>query len=373
MRKGKINMLLDAQWGSSGKGKMAPMLAERHGVTHASTSNGPNAGHTYRHGTTKVVFKCLPSACVQPGVEGVLLTGASIFDQDTLNTELGATSAHTFIHERATILSQTHRAQEALDERTRSIASTMQGTGAAKCDKVMRKPGVIAREAMRPGMRRAVTTLTPVEAQDLLWSKLASGATWLHEISQGYALSLDHGSSYPHCTSRNCSVGAAVDDLGVPPHLVGDVYVNVRPYPIRVGNFTNEHDGSVIGYSGDVYHDHHETTWEHVGIQAGMPAEVIARLAQDERTTVTKRVRRVFTFSAHGFRQACRANGATHILLNFAQYLDWSIMGQQGSCRITDLPPRVRDFAFMLRTISDKPVVAIGTGPDHTHIIHIEQ
>ncbi|WP_437935285.1 adenylosuccinate synthetase [Sorangium sp. So ce341] len=362
---GKVNVLLDAQWGSSGKAKAALWLAERNGATFASCSNGPNSGHTAVRDGSKYVFKCLPAASLASSVDTVLLTGASIFDIQQFKTEANWTHAGIVIHERAVVLQERHREQERTSAGLTVIASTQQGTAAAMVEKLMRNPQVVAaahRDAFWPDR-----VASSFECRAILLDRLEKGEAALHEVSQGYALSLDHGSAYPHCTSRNCTTARALDDLGISPRLLGDVYLNVRPYPIRVGHIM--HDGQVLGHSGGFYPDCEETDWETVGRLAGMPDEEIRKLYRTELTTVTKRLRRVSTFSCMGFVDAVRANGATKIILNFAQYLDWSVNGARGEVPVDDLPARVRDFVRLLESLSGCPVVAIGTGADHNDVL----
>lgn len=362
---GKVNVLLDAQWGSSGKAKAALWLAERHGATFASCSNGPNAGHTAVRDGQTYVFKCLPAASLASSVKTVLLTAASVFDIQQFKTEACWTNAGIIVHERAVILQERHRVQERTSNSLTAIASTQQGTAAAAIEKLLRAPDVIAaahRDAFWPDR-----VASSAECRAMLLDVLEKGEVALHEVSQGYALSIDHGSAYPQCTSRNCTAARALDDLGISPRLLGDVYLNVRPYPIRVGHIVR--DGKVLGHSGDFYPDCEETDWETVGRLAGMPQKEIRKLYEAELTTVTKRLRRVCTFSRMGFLDAVRANGATKVILNFAQYLDFSVHKARGEVLIDELPERVRDFVLMLESLSGCPVVAIGTGADHNDVL----
>lgn len=361
----RVNVLLDAQWGSSGKGKFALWLAERYGVTFASSSNAPNAGHSVVRRGERFVFKCLPSASLAPSVKTAYLTGASVFAADQLRTESAWAKGEVLIHERAVVLQERHREQERTSASLTSIASTQQGSAAAAIEKLLRDPDVIAASHWHELGRARVATAP--ECRLALLETLERGEAALHEVSQGYALSIDHGSHFPYCTSRNCTTARGLDDLGVSPWLLGDVYLNVRPFPIRVGNLVR--NGEVIGHSGGFYPDSRETTWETIGRLAGMPDEEIRKLHESELTTVTKRLRRVCTFSRMGFLDACRANGATKIIVNFAQYLDWNVHKQRGEVRIDDLPERVRDFVCLLEGLSGAPVIAIGTGPDHDDVL----
>lgn len=173
-----------------------------------------------------------------------------------------------------------------------------------------------------------------------------------------------------NCTSRNCTLQAAMDHMAVPPALVGDVYLNLRTYPIRVGNVVE--DGKQVGFSGDFYPDCEELTWEQVAERSGMPPDEALKLAERERTTVTKRIRRVCTFTFDGLEQAVKTNGATKLCLNFVQYLDWNDRGLRGG------PEAFRKLSRATRTLIDQieeesgvKVALIGTGADHEDMISL--
>jgi adenylosuccinate synthase len=174
-----------------------------------------------------------------------------------------------------------------------------------------------------------------------------------------------------NCTSRNCTVQAAMDYMAIPPRALGDVYLNLRTFPIRVGNLQDA-SGAMQGYSGDFYPDQEELTWDEVARRAGMPDQERLALAERERTTVTKRIRRVATFSWIGLRDAVRTNGVTKICVNFPQYLDWADAGLRGGPeRLKDLSPRTREFIERVEHVANVPVVMVGTGALHDDFISL--
>jgi adenylosuccinate synthase len=122
----------------------------------------------------------------------------------------------------------------------------------------------------------------------------------LVEIPQGYGLSLN-GKFYPYCTSRDCTVMQAFSDAHIHPSFIGATLGVCRTYPIRVG--------SLPGHSsGDCYPDQREMTWTEVGVKP-------------EITTVTKRERRVFTWSQQQIVDAMLANRPDAIYLSFCDYV----------------------------------------------------
>ncbi len=408
MIQGKFNVILDQAWGSSGKGKTSAWLADRFGATTVSSSNFPNAGHTARFADgTKFVAKAIPTAAILKKVKGMgmecFVSPGSGFDPKQLFKEWAECGfPKLLVHDRASVVDETHKARESAgSESTKHVASTMQGSAAAIVDKVLRKSDVRLAGSLRgfltdylrsahasiPGFTEAhearfgtgpdqgealesLQVVDPLEFRTMTRNLINSGATWLHEGSQGYALSIDHGSHYPHCTSRNCTLQAQMDHMAVPPSLVGDVYLNLRTYPIRVGNVVE--DGKQVGFSGDFYPDCEELTWEEVARRAGMPPHEAAALAERERTTVTKRIRRVATFSFEGLRDAARVNGATKLVLNFAQYLNWDDAGLKGGRgAFALLSSKTRAFIDKVEEAAGVPVVLIGTGADHEDMISL--
>jgi adenylosuccinate synthase len=387
MQTGKFNVILDCFWGSSGKGKLTAYLADKHSVTHVSSSNYPNAGHTaaFEDGT-KFVAKAIPTAAVLKKTHGMdmkcFISPGSGFNWEQVAKEwLEAGKPELHIHERASVVTDAHKERErAGSESTKHIASTMQGTAAAMVDKILRKSDCkLARSDAQDweksffqnGSEGKVSVVDAMLFRNMTRSIIDAGHTWLHEGSQGYALSIDHGSHYPHCTSRNCTLQASMDHMAVPPKLIGDVYLNLRTYPIRVGNVV-EADGTQTGYSGDFYPDCKELTWDQVAGNSGMPFEEAKALAERERTTVTKRIRRVSTFSFIGLEDAVRTNGATKLCLNFVQYLDWKDAGLKGGVEaFKKLSMKTRSLIDQIEEVAKVPVVLVGTGPLHGDMIDV--
>ncbi len=341
--------------------------------THSYLANGCISHNTARfEDGTKFVSKAIPTAAILKKVKGLgiecFVSPGSGFDPIQLMKEWAECGfPKLWIHPRASLVTEDHKARERAGvESTKHIASTMQGSAAAMVDKILRKadvklagnmagsesdpqglqhllefahltvPGFSEAHEVKFGKQPKVEEVldllripTALEFRTVTRNMIRAGQTWLHEGSQGYALSIDHGSHYPMCTSRNCTIQQAMDHMAIPPSMVGDVYLNLRTYPIRVGNLVE--DGVQKGYSGDFYPDCEELTWEEVAERSGMPPEEATSLAERERTTVTKRIRRVATFSMNGLRDAAAVNGATKLVVNFAQYLNWKDAGLRSS------------------------------------------
>lgn len=397
MRKGKFNWCGDLQWGSTGKGLAAAYLAAKYGVTHASTTNLPNAGHTAivtdandERTERKFISKVIPTCAIvnKPflfktnyntihdfnGSDAVVALNDQLkyyigpgagFNIDRLMQEVeetGLSPSQLRIHPRAVVVTNQHKNEEIKGaSSTKHIASTMQGSASAVVDKMMRGSDVKLAGDYEE-LEKFTHSVGRVSFQEEVHASINKGATWMHEGSQGFSLGINYGSHYPYCTSRECTVMQSMADMGVPPDMVGDVVGVMRPYPIRVGNVVE--NGKQVGYSGDCYDDHKEISWDEVHKRAGYPAD----FKLSELTTVTKRVRRVFEFSLKQIKQAIAINGINKIFLNFANYLDYEIYGTDDPNDITD---PIWGFIARLERNTGVRVAWVGTGPSIDHVVEL--
>lgn len=362
MQKGKFNVVTDGQWGSTGKGLINTYLAWKHRPEILSCTNMPNAGHTSiipdRGGFKKFVAKAIPSSAILNNYTEddknfyrpeVILGASSAFTIEQLTKEcVECGLPDLIIHPRAGVVTEKHAETERTA--TKHIASTMQGSGACLSEKIMRSQDAKLAGSYPELQQYIKDVYLPTYVMD----KMLSGNTVLHEGSQGFSLDIHHGSHYPQCTSRSCTTPQYLTDMGVSPRMLGDVYLVIRPYPIRVGNVIEE--GVTVGHSGGHYKDNYEITWADVAKAAGAPEEVMA----GELTTVTKRLRRVFTWSDVQFSQAVQVNGANKVCLNFANYVDWSCYGKN---QWDDLGDKVHTWIKKLEDKHQVEVSLVGTGP----------
>lgn len=393
MKKSKFNVVTDGQWGSTGKGLICSALAFVHHPEIISNTNMANAGHTivdrnpHTDGTSDTfVAKALPSAAVlrrwYKRDQHIMLGPTAAFALETLLKEIEESGIgdRLTIHPRAGVITQQHKDAECEgDASTKHLASTMQGCGTFMADKILRKPQLkLARDY--PELQKYMPDKImgsylaeslnlkfgddPYTFNNILYKCMHYGVTILHEGAQGFSLDINHGSHYPQCTSRGTTAMQNCADMGINKDHIGDIYLVIRPYPIRVGNVVE--NGETKGHSGGCYEDQQEVSWAQVCDEAGAPDSFKQEILQKELTTVTKRLRRVFTFSERQLREAVIINGATKIALNFANYIDWSISGKN---TIGSLTPKVREFIERVETITNIPVAMVGTGPRLTDII----
>jgi adenylosuccinate synthase len=384
----KFNIVTDGSWGSCGKGLITSALAYNHRPEIITTTNMANAGHTAVNvDGTPFIAKALPSATILnrwlEGYKPHIIVGASAaFDLEQLQKEAAICGVNysLSVHPRAGVITEGHKIAEGGtgESSTKHIASTMQGCGTFLADKVLRKKELkLARDypELAGYMSDHMPTKLPLWSYDqanlagrslpemlhLLMNR--HGYTILHEGSQGFSLDINHGSHYPQCTSRGTTAVNNTADMGISPRDVGDTYLVIRPFPIRVGNVIE--NGVQVGYSGECYSDQKELSWQDVANSAGMPQDEADKLLSKELTTVTKRHRRVFTFSDRQLREAALINGATKIALNFANYIDWSVSGVN---QYEKLSQKVKDFIVRVEDVTKIPVTIVGTGPQVDHV-----
>lgn len=312
------SFILGGQWGSEGKGAAAAWLATQNKFDIITTNAGAQAGHTSTHkGVTKVVFH-LPTASLYTECMTYLNAG-SIIDPEVLLKELSdnpnVLANGFFIHPNAAVITDECRAAE-MDENSSQtrIASTRKGVGQALACKVLRS-GMLAKDhlELRQFVRR----------HDLN-QFLGRGKSVLVEVPQGHSLSIDE-QFYPYCTSRNCTVMQAMSDAGIHPCFYYASMLVLRTFPIRVGNIYSgsiHNNATMLGNSGDCFPDQQEISWEQIGVKP-------------EITTVTKRVRRVFSFSTQQVYRSIQATLPSIIYLTFCDYLP--PFGVRKSQRLTAL------------------------------------
>lgn len=299
--------VVDGQYGSTGKGLLSSVLAEHlPGEVDIVTSNaGPNSGHTSYYFDEKVVLRQLPTFSVMHQLfHGEMpwtrLNAGAIIEPDCLGAEVMAyvpNRAKLSVSDNAAVVSESSKNAET--DMVGLIGSTGKGTGAALAAKVMRDPQAVFAGAFHEDdrFRPFADEFGSSDYDTNLNGMIEDGRTVLAEVSQGFSLSLNAGGFYPFCTSRDCTVGQAMSDANVHPSYYRDCAMVVRTFPIRVA-----------GNSGPCYADQTELDWEALG-------------QTPELTTVTQKVRRIFTWSKAQFADAVAANRPGVVMVNFMNYL----------------------------------------------------
>ncbi|APF38223.1 Adenylosuccinate synthetase [Chelatococcus sambhunathii] len=332
-------VVVGAQWGDEGKGKIVDWLCEQADIV-ARFQGGHNAGHTLVIGDAVYKLSLLPSGVVRPGKlavigNGVVLDPQALVDEiDRLATQgVSITRDNLRIADNATLILPLHRELDALRENSNAgtrIGTTRRGIGPAYEDKVGRRairlmdladletlPAKIERllshhNALRRGFGLAefgaeeifdeLSAVAPkvLPYMDTVWRLLDEerrhGSRILFEGAQGALLDIDHG-TYPFVTSSHTVAGQAATGTGLGPKAVGYVLGIAKAYTTRVGEgpFPTELD-------------------DEIGQRIGERGR--------EFGTVTGRKRRCGWFDAVLVRQTVRTSGIDGIALTKLDILD---------------------------------------------------
>lgn len=361
--------LVGGQFGSEGKGLIASKIASNYD-DHIRVG-AANAGHTlYGVDDNKHVMQSIPCAAyANPDADLYIGPGAlispEIFRKELIRwTEWRAWSGlerkRVIVDARAQVITQEHIDRERATDLAERIGSTStiakEGIGAAQAARVMREEGCVTAaeyfmtHAMGHHPGDELDWMSPgdwsemIEIRDvpmMLRGDFSPEKSILMEGTQGTSLSLTTG-THPYITSRNTTAAGLAADCGIAPGRVDRVILVMRTFPIRVA-----------GNSGPFWHDSVEMSWGDINVDP-----------QSERTTVTKKIRRVATFSFDQLEEAVVLNGATEIALTFCDYLSPRLHDVSDSNELdSDADYRVFNLIDKIEEVADVPVSMIGTGP----------
>ncbi|HEY5253869.1 MAG TPA: adenylosuccinate synthase [Acidobacteriaceae bacterium] len=296
----KTAVVLGAQWGDEGKGKIVDVLSGRFSVV-ARYAGGHNAGHTVIIGGKRFVLQLVPCGVLRPDCRavignGVVLDPMAFLSEVARLKELGVDVAgQLFVSDRAHVILPYHRMIELASENApgrMKIGTTSRGIGPAYEDKMkrggLRVVDLLNRELLRTHIKnachekntiahalfasepidpekmyaeyaRAAEALAPFVADTsrMLNDALKAGESIMFEGAQGTLLDIDHG-TYPFVTSSSATAGGAATGTGVGPTKIGTVIGVTKAYVTRVGEgpFPTEiHDaqGELIRARGQEY------------------------------------------------------------------------------------------------------------------------
>lgn len=304
---GRVEVVVGGQFGSEGKGAIAAYLGADNDKLAAVRVAGPNAGHSaLDERGKKWALRQIPVVAVSNTAAQLVIGAGSEIDPDVLSEEIASLEAggipitcRLWIDRQATEIVETNKKTE--NFLSTRIGSTGKGIGAARADRIMREAPIwgdwsTETEVM---LGRGVDTV------DCISTWLDDGWTVMIEGTQGFGLGL-HAGYYPFCTSSDCRAIDFLAMTGISPwaDVVEDldVWVVLRTHPIRVA-----------GPSGPLKG---ETTWDRLSADTG-------GYIQPERTTVTKKVRRVGTWDSDLAAKAIQANGGPYgcrVALTFFDY-----------------------------------------------------
>lgn len=279
-------IVVGAQWGDEGKGKIVDLLAP-HADLVVRFAGGANAGHTLVVKGEKLVLHLVPSGILHEGKKCLVGQG-TVIDPGTFLEELDGLHAgkidvdgRLFVADRAHVVMPHHKMIDGWREEASGarIGTTKRGIGPTYEDKVGRRGirvGDLVRDTLDAHVRRNLETWKPeadalgqtlppadeVVTQLRAWGKrlapfiadgaqiandaLRAGQNVLLEGAQGSMLDIDHG-TYPFVTSSNAGAGGACTGAGIGPTQIQSVIGITKAYATRVGGgpFPTELEGEV--------------------------------------------------------------------------------------------------------------------------------
>jgi len=416
-------VVVGAQWGDEGKGKIVDVLAERADLV-VRYQGGANAGHTVDTGTGEFVLHQIPSGIIQGAI--CVVGNGVVLDPETFFTELDALEAQgvrtehkLYVSDRAHLTLPFHKLLDHARERREQIGTTGRGIGPTYEDKFGRR-GIRVCDLRHLGrarelvcarveaanaflgllgaseradsaehvalLERLAPRLLPiaVDAGRVVYEALERGESVLLEGAQGALLDVDHG-TYPYVTSSNTTAGGAAVGAGIGPTAIDAVLGVVKAYTTRVGN-------------------------------GPLPTEAEPKLAEHIRDlggefgATTGRPRRCGWFDAVVVRYAVRVNGLTGLAVTKLDVLDtfaevpvcvgYRLDGEphdsmpaeverlgrvepvyevlpgwrQSLCgvrRLADLPPAARAYLDRLQDLARAPIRYVSVGTRRDQIIEV--
>lgn len=335
------------------KGHVAGYLAKRHDAGAVVRVAGPNAGHTaYDDQGRRWALRQIPVAAVTNlECELLIAAGSEIhpevlqYEVETLETAGIPVIERLLIDPTATVIEPQHWESEA--SLVAAIGSTGKGVGAARSDRILRQARLWGEGDLLPQL------MSPVDISMAVRAHLNRQNDVIIEGTQGYGLGL-HAGYYPYCTSSDCRAIDFLAMVGISPWIeVGGVPYDhqvelaiwpvFRTYPIRVA-----------GNSGPMYR---EISWKELAERSGGHI-------QEERTTVTQKVRRVGEWDPWLARMAMVANGApSHALRPVLTFLDYQFPELADQHQITENAHAVWNYLNDRGAEIGASFHMVGTGP----------
>jgi adenylosuccinate synthase len=429
VNKGKTAVIVGAQWGDEGKGKIVDVLSENFSIV-ARYAGGHNAGHTVIIDSKKFILQLVPCGVLRAGCRSVIGNGV-VLDPLAFLKEVGAlreagvkVDGNLFVSNRAHVILPYHRMIELAAENAPGrvkIGTTSRGIGPAYEDKMgrrgLRVADLLDLELLRKHIENAVREknmiahalfnsepldpdkmyseyaqaaeeIAPFVADTavLLNDALRNGESILFEGAQGTMLDIDHG-TYPFVTSSSATSGGAVIGSGVAPNAISSVIGITKAYTTRVGEgpFPTEDKGSTgdeIRKRGNEYGAvtgrPRRTGWldlpllRYSGMINGTNWLVVTKLdVLDELAEIPVCVG--YKIDGKKTREVpAQACGYDHIECIYEKLPGWQ-SSTEGITEFDRLPRPARDYLAFVAKETGAKIGMISTGADRDHTILVDE
>src|ERR1700727_1392154 len=418
-------VIVGAQWGDEGKGKITDLLAEKADAV-VRFQGGNNAGHTIVRGDVEWKLHLIPSGILYPGKRCVIGNGV-VIDDKVLTEELDALRAWRVdvgglrISANAHLIMPYHLLLDSAGEAklgSLQIGTTRRGIGPCYADKaarlgirvqdlldekILKKKIVAALDPKRLSLRpyakdprldlQSMTdeyltyghVLEPyiADTSRLVLERLDSNQTVVFEGAQGALLDIDHG-TYPFVTSSNPVAGAACVGAGVGPKDIDEVWGVAKAYATRVGAgpFPTELDGSLADEIRERGGEYGTTTGR--SRRGGWLDLVALRYAARLNSLTALAITKLDVLAGFDPIRVCtRYRGAEGAEFDYfpyhqtvlhhaaGEYVDLPGFTEDLTERVTesDLPVAARDYLRFISEFVGVPIVLVGVGPGREQVI----
>ena len=429
MTRGRTAVIVGAQWGDEGKGKVVDVLTRTFKVV-ARYAGGHNAGHTVIINGQKFILQLVPGGILRPECISVIGNGVVLdplaFLKEVASLRAGGVKidGNLFISNRAQVILPYHRMMELGSENAPGrvkIGTTSRGIGPSYEDKMGRR-GLRVADLLDSGLLRthianacreknmighALFNAEPLDADKmfkeyeeaareiapfvcdtalLLNRLLGEGKSIVFEGAQGTMLDIDHG-TYPFVTSSSATSGGAVTGTGVPPTSIDTVIGITKAYCTRVGGgpfpteLTNE-QGEDLRKRGNEYGAvtgrPRRTGWldlpllRYAGMINGISWLVVTKLDVLDHLTeipicVGYKINGKATEEVPA--QAC---GYEQIECVYRSMPGWAT-STQNARTFDELPKAAREYLAFIEKETGARVGLISTGPDREQTILVSE
>jgi adenylosuccinate synthase len=418
-------VIVGAQFGDEGKGKVVDYLAEGADVV-ARFNGGSNAGHTVKVGGKAFKFHMVPSGILRPDKvcvigNGVVVDPKILLEEVRELEERGYSAANLRVSERAHVVMPYHKVLDGLEEDLKgslAAGTTRRGIGPAYQDKVARTGLRMVDLLDEEVLRRKVELLAPLKSRvlkaygaaegvdgralrekygalgaklrpyvcdtsALVEEALEEGKQVLLEAAQGTHIDLDFG-IYPYGTSSNCIAGGACTGVGMGPTRVERVVGVVKAFTSRVGTgpFPTEVEGGIADHLRTAGDGEFGTTTgrpRRVGWLDGPMIRLSRRVNGFSSIVVTKidvlgGLKKVMACVAydHGGKRLRDFPADTRVLEEctpvYREFDGWGTLDEGEVRRIAArgydaLPEEAREYLDFVSELAGSPIQMVGLGP----------